>query len=113
MRKNNGSSRVALGTYLFVLMLLGPVSEVAAQQGFNGGTRNPLEFLEQTQETARAGWSYLMIVAAFVVGGGALAVGGRALFRGDWQHGVVGIGFGIAVLLVLWGLGGFFGFNAQ
>lgn len=74
--------------------------------------QDPLKFLEKTKETARAGWGYLTTAAAFVVGGGALAAGGRALYRGEWQHGAIGIGFGIAVLLLMWALGGFFFPNA-
>ena len=77
-----------------------------------GDGTNPFDFLQDTKDAAKTGWSYLMIAAAFVIGGGALAVGGRALFRGDWQHGMIGIGFGIVVLLVLWSLGGFFGLNS-
>jgi len=69
---------------------------------------DPFKFLEKTRETAKSGWSYLTTAAAFVVGGGALAAGGRALYRGEWQHGAIGIGFGIGLLLLLWALGGFF-----
>ena len=90
------------------LILVCSAAVAEAQQG-----RSPLEFLESSKESAQAGWEYLMIAAAFVIGGGSLAVGGRALFRGDWTHGAVGLGFGVLVLLVLWGLGGFFGFNGQ
>jgi hypothetical protein len=69
---------------------------------------DPFKFLEKTKETAKSGWSYLTTAAAFVVGGGALAAGGRALYRGEWQHGAIGIGFGIGILLLMWALGGFF-----
>ena len=69
---------------------------------------DPFKFLEKTRDTAKSGWSYLTTAAAFVVGGGALAAGGRALYRGEWQHGAIGIGFGIGILLLMWALGGFF-----
>lgn len=69
---------------------------------------DPFKFLEKTKDTAKSGWSYLTTAAAFVVGGGALAAGGRALYRGEWQHGAIGIGFGIGILLLMWALGGFF-----
>ena len=88
------------------LIVVGLATVADAAQG-----KNPLDFLATSKESAQAGWDYLMIAAAFVIGGGSLAVGGRALFRGDWQHGAIGIGFGIAVLMVLWGIGGFFGYN--
>jgi hypothetical protein len=87
---------------VLALSVLAMAAEAAAQQG------NPLQFLEKTRETARSGWSYLTTAAAFVVGGGSLAAGGRALFRGEWQHGAIGIGFGIGVMLLMWALGGFF-----
>ena len=106
MLKRNGAPQ-----WMFMavtLILVGLATAADAQQG-----RSPMDFLQDTQQAAKTGWSYLMIAAAFVIGGGALAVGGRALFRGDWQHGAIGIGFGVVVLLVLWGLGGFFGLNAQ
>ena len=107
MLKHNGAPlRMIMGV---TLILVGLATVAEAQQGRN----NPLEFLESSRESAQAGWDYLMIAAAFVIGGGSLAVGGRALFRGDWTHGAIGLGFGVLVLLVLWGLGGFFGFNGQ
>ena len=104
MKKRSGAPQLVL---MATLILIGLATVVDAQQG-----SSPLEFMESSHETAKAGWGYLMIAAAFVLGGGSLAVGGRALFRGDWQHGAVGLGFGVLVLLVLWGLGGFFDLNA-
>ena len=102
-------SHVGVRWMLAVALILVCSATVAeAQQG-----RSPLEFLESSKESAQVGWDWLMVASAFVIGGGALAVGGRALFKGDWQHGAIGLGFGVLVLLVLWGLGGFFGFNGQ
>jgi hypothetical protein len=83
------------------------VAFLAAASNANAQS-DPLKFLDQTRETAKSGWKYLTYVCAFVVGGGSLAAGGRALFRGEWQHGAIGIGFGIAVVILLWALGGFF-----
>src|SRR5690242_1912483 len=83
------------------LALLALASDASAQS-------DPFKFLEKTKDTAKSGWSYLTTAAAFVVGGGALAAGGRALYRGEWQHGAIGIGFGIGILLLMWALGGFF-----
>ena len=104
MLNRNGAPQLVL---MATLILIGLATVVEAGQG-----KTPLEFMEASHETAKAGWGYLMLAAAFVLGGGSLAVGGRALFRGEWQHGAIGLGFGILVLLVLWGLGGFFELNA-
>jgi hypothetical protein len=81
------------------------LAALAAQAQAQG---DPFKFLEKTKDTAKSGWSYLTTAAAFVVGGGALAAGGWALNRGEWQHGAIGIGFGIGILLLMWALGGFF-----
>ena len=97
-----------LGRWPLVAILVGIAFMVAATDVCAQSGGNPMAFLDKTRETAKAGWSYLTTAAAFVVGGGALAAGGRALFRGEWQHGAIGIGFGIAILLLMYGLGGFF-----
>ena len=89
------------------LVLLG-VLAILVFAGDAQAQSDPFKFLEKTKETAKSGWSYLTTAAAFVVGGGALAAGGRALYRGEWQHGAIGIGFGIGILLLMWALGGFF-----
>ena len=89
------------------LMVLAALALVALASGAEGQS-DPFKFLEKTKDTAKSGWSYLTTAAAFVVGGGALAAGGRALYRGEWQHGAIGIGFGIGILLLMWALGGFF-----
>ena len=95
-----GGRWVVFGALLAVALIAGVLD--AHAQG------DPFRFLEKTKETAKSGWSYLTTASAFVVGGGALAAGGRALYRGEWQHGAIGIGFGIGVLLLMWALGGFF-----
>lgn len=92
----------------WILLLVLSGAAFAALPTDAHGQSDPFKFLEKTRETAKSGWSYLTTAAAFVVGGGALAAGGRALFRGEWQHGAIGIGFGIAILLLMWALGGFF-----
>ena len=87
------------------VMLAGIVGTVEAQQ-----QKDPSLLIEATREQAKAGWSWLSTVATFVVGGGALSAGGRALFKGEWGHGAIGIGLGVAVLLFMWVLGNFFGY---
>ncbi len=94
-----------------LVAILAGIAVLAVAADLSAQGNDPVRFVNETRETAKTGWSYLTTAAAFVVGGGALAAGGRALFRGEWQHGAIGIGFGIAVLLLMWGLGGFFGFT--
>jgi hypothetical protein len=97
------------GRLPWAVLLVAFLVAFAAVDGF---AQDPTQFWAKQKETGRTGWSYLTTVAAFVVGGGVLAAGARALFRGEWQMGLVGIGFGIAILIFLWGLGGLFGFNS-
>ena len=49
--------------------------------------------------------------AALIVGGGFLAAGGRAMTKGDWTGGTVGIGFGALVLVAFFALGKTMGLN--
>jgi hypothetical protein len=95
------------GVRWILLLILGVAAFVACRADAHA-QGDPFKFLEKTRDTAKSGWSYLTTAAAFVVGGGALAAGGRALYRGEWQHGAIGIGFGIGILLLMWALGGFF-----
>lgn len=88
------------------------VSAADAAQSRGTGPKDPNAFIDDTQKTAAVGWKWLMMAASFVVGGGSLASGGRALFKGDWTTGGIGIGFGVVVLLLMWGLGNFFDYNA-
>jgi hypothetical protein len=93
---------------MWIPMVMGCAVAFAVLALDAGAQSDPFKFLEKTRDTAKSGWSYLTTAAAFVVGGGALAAGGRALYRGEWQHGAIGIGFGIGILLLMWALGGFF-----
>ena len=100
----------SLMTALLVGFTFLAVVSVAEAQS-TGGAKDPNAFINDTQKTAAVGWKWLMMAASFVVGGGSLASGGRALFKGDWTTGGVGIGFGVVVLLLMWGLGNFFDYN--
>ena len=58
------------------LILVCSAAAAEAQQG-----RSPLEFLESSKESAQAGWEYLMIAAAFVIGGGSASTRRSSLTR--------------------------------
>ena len=88
------------------IAVLGMIPETEAAQ-----QKDPAELISATQKSAAVGWQWLMMAASFVVGGGALASGGRALYKGDWTTGGIGVGFGIGVLLLMWALGSFFDYN--
>jgi hypothetical protein len=64
-----------------------------------------MKVLQSIDGSVRSGWSYLKTAAALIVGGGFLAAGGRAMTRGDWTGGTIGIGFGAVVLVAFFALG--------
>ena len=64
-----------------------------------------MKVLQSIDGSVRSGWAYLKTAAALIVGGGFLASGGRAMTKGDWTGGTVGIGFGALVLVAFFALG--------
>jgi|ERR1043166_5328469 hypothetical protein len=64
-----------------------------------------MKVLQSIDGSVKSGWSYLKTAAALIVGGGFLAAGGRAMTRGDWTGGTIGIGFGAVVLVAFFALG--------
>lgn len=72
-----------------------------AQAQDNDGMR----MLQSIDVSVKSGWAYLKTAAALIVGGGFLASGGRAMTKGDWTGGTVGIGFGALVLIAFFALG--------
>src|SRR5258708_1452071 len=81
-----------------LLMVLGGVA--LAQQDNDG-----MKVLQSIDGSVKSGWTYLKTAAALIVGGGFLASGGRAMTKGDWTGGTVGIGFGALVLVAFFALG--------
>ena len=104
MQKRDRAESLMLALLVgFAVLAIVPEAEAAQ--------KNPSQLVETTHQVGATGWKWLMTAASFVVGGGALASGGRALYKGDWTTGGIGIGFGIGVLLLMWALGGFFDYN--
>ena len=64
-----------------------------------------MRMLQSIDGSVKSGWTYLKTAAALIVGGGFLASGGRAMTKGDWTGGTVGIGFGALVLVAFFALG--------
>lgn len=64
-----------------------------------------MKVLQSIDGSVKSGWTYLKTAAALIVGGGFLASGGRAMTKGDWTGGTVGIGFGALVLVAFFALG--------
>jgi len=93
--KGAGGARTAL----VLGILLGAAALASAQD--NDG----MKVLQSIDGSVRSGWSYLKTAAALIVGGGFLAAGGRAMTRGDWTGGTIGIGFGAVVLVAFFALG--------
>jgi hypothetical protein len=95
-----GGARAALGTALVVGILLGGAGLALADDPNDG-----IKVLQSIDGSVKSGWSYLKTAAALIVGGGFLAAGGRAMTRGDWTGGTIGIGFGAVVLIAFFALG--------
>lgn len=70
-----------------------------------------MRVLQSIDGSVKSGWTYLKTAAALIVGGGFLASGGRAMTKGDWTGGTVGIGFGALVLVAFFALGKTMGLN--
>jgi hypothetical protein len=70
-----------------------------------------MKVLQSIDGSVKSGWTYLKTAAALIVGGGFLASGGRAMTKGDWTGGTVGIGFGALVLVAFFALGKTLGLN--
>ena len=64
-----------------------------------------MKVLQSIDGSVKSGWTYLKTAAALIVGGGFLASGGRAMTKGDWTGGSIGIGFGALVLIAFFALG--------
>lgn len=82
-----------------VAAILGAAGMAWAQD--NDGMR----VLQSIDGSVKSGWTYLKTAAALIVGGGFLAAGGRAMTRGDWTGGTIGIAFGAVVLIAFFALG--------
>ena len=93
-------ARAVLGILVVLGVLLG-AADLARAQDPNDGMR----VLQSIDGSVKSGWSYLKTAAALIVGGGFLAAGGRAMTRGDWTGGTIGIGFGAVVLIAFFALG--------
>ena len=91
--------RGALGLAVSLVVLFAAAGLAAAQD--NDG----MKVLQSIDGSVKSGWSYLKTAAAMIVGGGFLAAGGRAMTRGDWTGGTIGIGFGAVVLVAFFALG--------
>ncbi|MBV8882324.1 MAG: hypothetical protein JO332_20375 [Planctomycetaceae bacterium] len=91
--------RGAVGPAACAVLLIAAAGFAWAQD--NDGMR----VLQSIDGSVRSGWSYLKTAAALIVGGGFLAAGGRAMTRGDWTGGTIGIGFGAVVLVAFFALG--------
>jgi hypothetical protein len=94
-RKGVGGRGLAVAALLLVL------GGVALAQQDNDG----MKVLQSIDGSVKSGWTYLKTAAALIVGGGFLAAGGRAMTKGDWTGGTVGIGFGALVLVAFFALG--------
>ncbi len=92
--------RGAVGLAACLILLFGAAGLVWAQD-----TNDGMRVLQSIDGSVRSGWSYLKTAAALIVGGGFLAAGGRAMTRGDWTGGTIGIGFGAVVLVAFFALG--------
>src|SRR5205823_807182 len=101
MKRVNGVSGVrgpvVLGAALVFLSCLAALGWAQDNDG--------MRVLQSIDGSVRSGWSYLKTAAALIVGGGFLAAGGRAMTRGDWTGGTIGIGFGAVVLVAFFALG--------
>jgi len=95
------------GWGLAVAALLLAGAGIAWGQADNDGMR----VLQSIDGSVKSGWTYLKTAAALIVGGGFLAAGGRAMTKGDWTGGTVGIGFGALVLVAFFALGKTMGLN--
>ena len=93
------------GLSVAALVLVG--AGMAWAQQDNDGMR----VLQSIDGSVKSGWVYLKTAAALIVGGGFLAAGGRAMTKGDWTGGSVGIGFGALVLVAFFALGKTLGLN--
>ncbi len=87
-------------------LLLAGAGMAWAQQDNDG-----MKVLQSIDGSVKSGWTYLKTAAALIVGGGFLASGGRAMTKGDWTGGTVGIGFGALVLVAFFALGKTMGLN--
>jgi len=101
MKRVNGGfgvrGPVALGAAILILSCLATLGWAQDNDG--------MRVLQSIDGSVRSGWSYLKTAAALIVGGGFLAAGGRAMTRGDWTGGTIGIGFGAVVLVAFFALG--------
>ena len=104
MKAKNGARWMCLAALAGIAVLAIATDALADQ-------KNPTEFITSAKTQAKTAWDWLVMAGSLIVGGGALASGGRALFKGDYTSGSIGIGFGVGVLLLLWALGGYFGYN--
>lgn len=93
-------AKAAFGMALVLGVLIGAAGVAMAQDPNDG-----MKVLQSIDGSVRSGWSYLKTAAALIVGGGFLAAGGRAMTRGDWTGGTIGIGFGAVVLIAFFALG--------
>ena len=89
-----------LGRTLVVLALCLAGGGLALAQDNEG-----MKVLQSIDGSVKSGWTYLKTAAALIVGGGFLASGGRAMTKGDWTGGTIGIGFGALVLIAFFALG--------
>ena len=96
-RSRGRGSTLGLAACLVVLFA---AAGLASAQDNDG-----MKVLQSIDGSVRSGWSYLKTAAALIVGGGFLAAGGRAMTRGDWTGGTIGIGFGAVVLVAFFALG--------
>ena len=108
MKATNGTRWMVLAGLAGIAVLAIATDALANQ----AGQKNPAEFMTSAKAQAATAWDWLVMAGSLIVGGGSLASGGRALFKGDYTSGSIGIGFGVGVLLLLWALGGYFGYNA-
>ena len=64
-----------------------------------------MRMLQSIDGSVKSGWTYIKTADDLIFGGGFLASGGRAMTKGDWTGGTVGIGFGALVLVAFFALG--------
>lgn len=104
--RNAGLAR-RVSAVVLILLVLGTGGVVWGADDTNDG----LKVVQSFDGSLRTGWSYLKTVLALIVGGGFLASGGRAMTRGDWTNGAIGVGFGVILLIAFFALGKTLGLN--
>jgi hypothetical protein len=102
----NAWKRTLMRSFPVATLVLVGAGVAWAQQDNDG-----MKVLQSIDGSVKSGWGYLKTAAALIVGGGFLASGGRAMTKGDWTGGTVGIGFGALVLVAFFALGKTLGLN--